>query len=146
MRSCAPSTPIRKRSQNTIQHFIEPRAEVVGQETKDEIAVFLQSRIFATVSPVCVGIGQVLAAVELDHQALFLEEKIDFHRARAVKRDRQLCVQASAAGRFRHGLEPAVEKGLGRAASAIDTLRVVGESFWRRERRDGPEANRRRRE
>ncbi len=80
-RNCHRGAAIRKRSKNRIEHFIEARAQVLSEETKHEIAVFLQSRIFTTVSPVCVGVAQVLSAVELDHQAFFFEEKIDFHGA-----------------------------------------------------------------
>ena len=64
-----------------VQNIIEALAEVFSQETEHEVTVLLECGILATITPVSLGIGQMLPAVQFDNQVQILAKQIHFHSA-----------------------------------------------------------------
>jgi len=52
-----------------IKNVIKLLADILGQESQNHITVLLEQRILPSVSPVCLGTGKMLRAVQLDANA-----------------------------------------------------------------------------
>jgi hypothetical protein len=80
--------PVRQRCQDCIQNVIESFADILRQKPQNEISVLLQESILPTISPVRFGIGQVLRAVEFDHDTTVRVKEVHLHSAPAIESDR----------------------------------------------------------
>ena len=60
---------VRHCPQDGIQNLIEILTNVFGKEAEDQIAVFLQQSILATITPVCIRVAQMLATIQFDRDA-----------------------------------------------------------------------------
>ena len=63
--------------QDGIQNLIEILTDVFGQEAEDPVAVLLQQSILATITPVGVGVAQMLPAIQFDDYFLTKTNKVD---------------------------------------------------------------------
>ena len=68
-----------KRPQNRVENGVEIPADIFGEESQYEVAVFLQQRVFVSVASVGLGIRQVLRSVNFDHKTGFRTQEIDIH-------------------------------------------------------------------
>ncbi len=66
-------------TKNGIQYSIEVLPDIFGQETQHEAAVFLQESIFPPVTPVSVGVSQMLWTIQFNGQVRFRAIEVNFH-------------------------------------------------------------------
>lgn len=118
---------MRERSQDGIENQIKVFAHILRQESQYEISVLLQQRIFAPITAVGFGVGQMLRAVQLDDDARLCAQEIHLHSSQAVKTDRQLHVKAKATLRFRQCFQSAKQE---RFAGASGPIFTCGGSRW----------------
>jgi hypothetical protein len=71
--------PMRQRSHDCIQNVIEPFTNVFRKKPQNEVPVLLQECVFPAISPIGFGIGQVLRAVEFNHETTLRIKKVHFH-------------------------------------------------------------------
>ena len=57
---------MRQRSDNPVQNLIETLSHVFRQEAQHEVAVLLQQNVLPPVSPIGVGVIQILATIQFD--------------------------------------------------------------------------------
>src|SRR5205823_12228385 len=60
------TAPMRERPKNRIQNLIKTLANIFAEEPQYMIAVFLEQNVFAPITPVRVGIIEVLTAIQFD--------------------------------------------------------------------------------
>ena len=65
----------------------EALADIFRQETEHKVAVFLEQCILTAITPVSLGIGQMLRAIQLDRNARLRIKQVNFHLSVFVKGD-----------------------------------------------------------
>jgi len=88
-----------KCSEDRIQDAIKFPADVFGKESQDEVTVFLEQRVLAPVTSVCLNIRQVLWAIQFDDKPGFRTEEIDLHVTALVELNWQLLIELKSARR-----------------------------------------------
>ena len=104
--------------QDGIQHHVQALAEVFGEKAEDEAAVGLQGGVFATVAPPCLGIGEMLTAINLDDEAAARAEKIDLHLSAIIEGNGKHGIEMKPSGKLRRRFQPAKEERLAGAPGA----------------------------
>ena len=79
--------------------------DIFDEEPQDEVAVFLEEKIFAAVTAVGVGTVEMLGPVEFDGNSLIGAQQVDFHVSPAAEGNGQLLVEVKQTGGFRQGLK-----------------------------------------
>lgn len=57
-----------ERFQNGIQNHVEAPAQVFHQEAPNKLSILLEQGVFPPVSPITVGVGEMLRAIQLNDQ------------------------------------------------------------------------------
>ena len=83
-----------------VERAIQMFTEILGEETQDMDAVFLEQGVLAAVAAVGGRVREVLGAIDLDGKLESSAEEIDFHFAPAVKGDWQLGIEPEEARCF----------------------------------------------
>ena len=93
-------------SQHGIEHKVKLLAHVLGEEAENEVVVLLEELVFASIPPVPDRVREMLGTVQFDRDARIGAQKIDFHPALTVERNRERDIQTKSPFGFREGLEP----------------------------------------
>jgi hypothetical protein len=117
---------MRHRALDPIQNLVEVFAEVGGEETEDEVAVFLEEGVFPAVAAIGCRVVEVLVSIEFEDESEIDAEEIDLHDAAIVEGDGEVLVEAELVFGGGEGLEAFEEKFLAGAAGFSGSLSDVG--------------------
>ena len=76
-----------QRAKDGIQHIVESLARILGEESQHKVTVFLKQGVFTPITPVGVGIGQMLRSIQFDGDSRLGIQQVHFHMAPAVERN-----------------------------------------------------------
>src|ERR1700731_3261292 len=103
---------MRQRPNNRIQNLIEALANIFAEEPQDMITVLLEQSVFTPITPVRVGVVEVLTAIQFDGYVRVRTQQVHFHSAPTVERNRQFCIEPEATSRFRQCFQSTMEERL----------------------------------
>ena len=74
-----------ERSQNGVKNMVQMFARIFRQEAQNEISILLQQGIFSPVTPVSLGISQMLRTVQFDDHIRLRTKEVHLHFPIAVE-------------------------------------------------------------
>ncbi len=89
-----------ERPKDRIKHNTQIFRQVLSEETKDKVSLFLQQPILASVATVRGRVIQMLRTIDFNHEASIVAKKVHLQLACTIEGNRQSYVQMKPAVRI----------------------------------------------
>lgn len=74
--------------QDRVNNIVQVLSQVLGQESKDKVAVLLQEIVFPAIAAIRLYAGEMLFSVHFQHDRRIGREKIDLQRPASIYKGR----------------------------------------------------------